>query len=1091
MPTFDQLGTLDDSHFHALCDDLFRRVEPRYQRLRTHGLNEDGVSIRGQPDAYVGETAETCSIAFQYSVDRDDWWNKIIADVEEAVRASPGVQEVVVATPRDIDREGPKRTRRQGDWLAEARAAAGTAILTPPFDGRDIARFLDTDHQDLRHKYLGIAYSTLTTESIRASCTFVSNATIQAIRASGRYDQARYVGRSADRTLFTLWQEAFRRPSSHEPRARLLALVNDSGIGKTSLLATFAQSRGPLSVLFLQARDIVFAAPESLVTHVIHALQGVLAPSARLEEERAIAHHLNRQTPLTVIVDGLDETRCPNLVQKAVTFWLNSSLGKASVLIVSSRSEFWKACVDRSWALWMTGGRQRDRVPIGDQSPLEEGHVTDGIRLPDRFAEQELVTAWRAAGLSLDRLYALPPDTRDELRHPFTLRTYADLPDLQDAPKRLTRYELLEMWLNHRLRITANRSERVSLDTFHAALRAIASRLGAGAGCVSVDDLIDVPRFTPGNPPGPVVEHLLGASILESVPDDPSLIRFVHEAVRDYYRAEIDLESLSVNPKAVATQFSRSRFTIAYPRLSRLGKLLASRADKCGEQWLTFLESLTAANCSMAAVVLMASPMSYPQQIRQDIIDGVASNISSRFSVHAAFAITLLGEINCSESQIALLDRVRLPDTPSRVLNHVAALSFARLGCERGALTTYSLHWLGMTSGHDAYYFPEVLSLLRATTEAFKNALSELALAALVAPSGHPSHARAVCVLAHVRDNRLASHLNDRLAENDSLLPYENHGLIALGTAEAAAVYVRSAVTTGFNVSELPYGERYRLQWGMCPRTADLKYIITAEFGPCIIELVSHPQKEVQTFGYELVMSGRDSDLLGRTIAAGSRHYLPVRERTREWIPPEAWVVWWNGAQGRKEMQQSLLESLPSIPSAEIEDILVDCLQSRDLRAVAALALGNYGCYRARTDIRRLLLFTPSSSEEYWAVHSACVALGTLRDEQAVSLLSACVAHGGMIRLSACGSLGLIGTTEAEEALKSLYTPGDPEAADIAGGLLLCGSTSGVALAVSWAACRPDGFAWLKAGITHLLWMRGHVVGEYYTHINTLPLTSP
>jgi hypothetical protein len=33
-------------------------LEVRYGGLRTHGLNEKGESIKGQPDSYVGNTAE-------------------------------------------------------------------------------------------------------------------------------------------------------------------------------------------------------------------------------------------------------------------------------------------------------------------------------------------------------------------------------------------------------------------------------------------------------------------------------------------------------------------------------------------------------------------------------------------------------------------------------------------------------------------------------------------------------------------------------------------------------------------------------------------------------------------------------------------------------------------------------------------------------------------------------------------------------------------------------------------------------------------------------------------------------------------------
>src|SRR5436305_9612023 len=121
MPTLDELQKLSDGQFHQLCGALLGLIEPRYRRLRSHGINPQGVSIKGQPDSYVGETANTCTIAFCYTVQRAGWWNKVVDDVKEAVAASPGVREIVAAFPHNADRDGPKD--KGIDWLGAARAA--------------------------------------------------------------------------------------------------------------------------------------------------------------------------------------------------------------------------------------------------------------------------------------------------------------------------------------------------------------------------------------------------------------------------------------------------------------------------------------------------------------------------------------------------------------------------------------------------------------------------------------------------------------------------------------------------------------------------------------------------------------------------------------------------------------------------------------------------------------------------------------------------------------------------------------------------------------------------------------------------------
>ena len=62
-----------------------------------------------------------------------------------------------------------------------------------------------------------------------------SHATIEAIKASRRYDPGRYTRRAADRELSRLWQTAFRHKNdakAHANRVRLIALVSDSGMEK-------------------------------------------------------------------------------------------------------------------------------------------------------------------------------------------------------------------------------------------------------------------------------------------------------------------------------------------------------------------------------------------------------------------------------------------------------------------------------------------------------------------------------------------------------------------------------------------------------------------------------------------------------------------------------------------------------------------------------------------------------------------------------------------------------------------------------------------------------------------------------------------
>lgn len=230
--TLNALQSLKDTKFHALCDEILPRIYARYHPLVPHGRNERGNSIKGQPDSYVGETAKTCRIAIQYTVKEESWWSKAIEDVEEARKACPLAQEIVIVLPRDVDRQKP--TKGKGiNWELDAKAAAAPADLTV-IHGRTLTQQLDTTCQDLRFIHLRIPLSRLSWHALVAGCREANNVTLRRLESLGRYDLSRYVDREADSRFFKLWQEALRNASGRSgasDRRTLIPLIADSGIG--------------------------------------------------------------------------------------------------------------------------------------------------------------------------------------------------------------------------------------------------------------------------------------------------------------------------------------------------------------------------------------------------------------------------------------------------------------------------------------------------------------------------------------------------------------------------------------------------------------------------------------------------------------------------------------------------------------------------------------------------------------------------------------------------------------------------------------------------------------------------------------------
>ncbi len=1092
MLTHDALRQLSDAQFHALGDDVLRRMDPRYYRLRTHGLNAAGKSIKGQPDSYVGNTAASCSIAVCYTTQERRWWEKVIEDIVEARSVSPAVSEIVAVVPHNVDRDGPTRAEKN-EWQTRAVAAAGSASLRI-VDGREIAQRLDDDFQDIRYEHLGIPYSRISASSILQSARLGTSSAVEAIQSSGRYDPNRYAQRAADHELYALWQRCLKKESEEEEgrrvsRVRLLALVNDAGIGKTSLVCSFAESLASVHpVVLVQARDLAFGAEDVLVSHVIQGLEGNLHPDARAGEEIAIVRNIAGMTPLTLIVDGLDEAHDPNAVRRSITYWLQSRLGQCSVLIVTSRPEFWRSCSDPYWLRWMPEKPGNDRSPIRVAHHPILGLLEEGARIPDLFSDLELEAAWKRGGRELLELHALSELVRAELRHPFTLRTYLDLWLESGAPPPFTdRAELMEQWLSRRLEMEATKGARISPTQLHEALKEVARSIAqTNGGSIGVDELRGVPRFDPANPPGPIVERLIDVNILQTVATHADRIRFANEAVQDFYRAETDVDAVKADPDVAAKLFAGLPFTAMAPRLLRVGRLLMHDEGRH-----RFVDELGQQDSGMASLVVRTASQQYSGDTRAKIAESLGRDIASRHRVRAALAITLLGEMQCSEAIDVLANALMPPADPHQYLKSLGAYALVKVGYPEAAEFVYKWHWFSVGSGNETYYFRDQLSTLRNARPGFRDALANVALARLVAPSGTREHAKAVCVLAYLGDNRLIEHVESRLSANGLLTNYENHALLALGTDAAGRLFVRSLQAVGLRLAVIPddhehNDERNDLIWPIHHITGDIRYLITPAFGPHLQTLVEDANPTISWLTSDLARRARVASLYFRIAEVFSKRTRSIdldRDRGRNAVTPSAWLEWW-GRTLDVDVHRELLARAPFCPTPDVENVLITCLDS-PLKDLAVRRLGEYGSVRSAPWLRAILA-EPLPEGEPWDQGAAAEALGKLRDAPSVPLLVELIKSrpNTWAALQAIVSLGQIGTIEAEQALCALIEQLD-ESDEIYRSLLVCGTSTAVAIVLAKAKQMADGMPWLLEQLHRLRWAQGWSRGEYYTHIET------
>ena len=354
-------------------------------------------------------------------------------------------------------------------------------------------------------------------------------------------------------------------------------------------------------------------------------------------------------------------------------------------------------------------------------------------------------------------------------------------------------------------------------------------------------------------------------------------------------------------------------------------------------------------------------------------------------------------------------------------------------------------------------------------------------------------HARAVYVLASLGNEHLIEHLKARLNANGLLHNYENHALIALGTDAAGFLFSQSVKAVGERLATLPNDaanntSRYELIRPIQFLKPDIRYLITPAFESCLLRLIESDNPDITWIGSDLVRRSATASLLYHVSTASARQnrwsdsFSTFGERSV--VTAELWLDWW-GNTIDPAVQKKLLRLTPLCPSLEVEKVLLECLDTDELRAQAARQLGEYGAVRAAPCLREILAENTNDSalrDQMEAAH----ALGDLRDDAAIPLLKAMIsAHTeSLAAIYAVASLGVIGTSEAETALCELLAEGVNEER-IAPALINCGSPSAMAAVLARAKARSNGPEWLCEQASRLSYTRGWTRGRYYTHIDT------
>lgn len=756
-------------------------------------------------------------------------------------------------------------------------------------------------------------------------------------------------------------------------------------------------------------------------------------------------------------------------VAQAIEFWLESRLGRASVLIVTSRPDTWQLLGPERWRHAQVHGPQ---VDTNEWRDLDDTHPPRGRNdsLPPRFNASELGDAWVRAGRALPDLYALPRHVRAALTHPFTLRAYLKLTASTPRPELSTQAAIVTAWIDERLERETDTAARLGARELTDGLEWTARRLeDRSARWLALHDFVGAPRFNLYDPPGPVIQRLLSASLLEAHPDELGMIGFAEEAVFDHFLATADAKEVARDVMGAVERLKALPFTRARHRVERLSAIQNPAHEE-------FAHALNDTDPSLAAVAVSAAPQHIGSQTRAAIAGALGAILAAPHRVDASFAAELLGRMRCPEAEAVLLHWHNSTAERPAVLRAYVAIAFLRLDSVAGAQAVYEYPWLG--HGGETVFLLDLLAMFRRAPEELRQRVGDLALADLESTDAR-TRVRALNLLGYLGDIRVLPLLAARLDRDGVLDANENHVLFAIGDP-AAPLLDRSARCVSDHMKPLKPGteEWHQFYTRIVLLKGDLRYLATPQVEDLVNSWLISEDVELRHMAYRIAETLRSVAMIYEAKRREPTWDGLPHQESYTWVDPDSWLRYWC-ATDDMAVRRSWLRLFTAAPTVEIEEVLIGCLSVPRLAALAARHLGRIGSQRARKPLRVIL----RSSSDEWSRWEVVRALGRLRDAESVADLLQVVVGGtdeSHVRRSAAVSLGLIQTAKAERVLAGLLQDVNTEDS-AAAGLLRHGSASAISRVIG--AARQRGAEWLVARCADAFGFDGRWRRQYYTHV--------
>lgn len=745
--TFDALQRLEQGQFQRLGDRLLPRLLPELAGLRPFGVNSEGKTRKGVPDSYVGSSASDATAAVEYTTQATDQRKKAQADYGSVRDACPRASLVVLATSRLL---------LDGETAVLRERAEAEDVILHVVDGRTLASALASDHQDLRHAFLGIEIDTHSAPSLVAALCLALPLTIPREVRTVVEDGVARRPLASERIASAI--------NKREPGVDLV--VAPSGEGKTTWSASLAiQLAETTPSVWTPARALRLAVADPIGMMVVQAAYGASDPS-RLA---SLAFLLRTQGLLLAIwIDALDEVNDLDALAAAIREFRTSRLFSYARLILTCREEarrdiervlrdVWSAATDKE-------GADRPRAIVLD-------------RLDDD-ARTTLLAAAGATAAERRRIYATVP--REYLHSPLFLSLAARL--ARDGPipagARAFRRAAVDWIVADVVRRSAAGGRRLRPDVVEQTLGELAWTIVGGES--DAVPLASLPTLPDGS------AHMTGENTFLAWAHQAGVVAVADDRVsmrHPVFTEELAATYLSRTKPSRIDELLRIKDADLLRRLS--ARIVPSLDDPPSVVRALRRRDLRAALLAAGAI----DPAKLTDELAEALIDDVERDLlPSRFESDVLSGITSLGALQHLGAARALARWFNgLDPTPRLTYRFEIAEAFLR----HDFVPAISLI-LGHGQLLGDWYEPAFHDRLGSRSSAFLKALAEAAAVWLAqAPSHEPLPSGPLHVLAILHDDRLLARLAAAVVERP-LAAHEHRALIHFNTPTAIEIYAQS-----------------------------------------------------------------------------------------------------------------------------------------------------------------------------------------------------------------------------------------------------------------------------------------------------------